>query len=95
MLKKGVYRITATCHFNAAGNGNSFGLRIYDNTASTYLGNYNYCYANGIAWTDVALENVATIDANHIIIPQFERFSGSQNWRPQTAEFTIQLIALA
>lgn len=95
VLKKGVYRITATCHFNAAGNGDSFGLRIYDNTASTYLGNYNYCFANGIAWSDVALENVATIDANHVIIPQFERYGGTQNWRPQTAEFTIQLIALA
>lgn len=87
----GYYKISLSVHFNAAGSGNAFAIRLVDYTnSSTALGDVRYCYANGIAWSDVDYVYLAYIPANHIIIPQFERYSGSQNWRVQTSVMIME-----
>ena len=94
VLHKGVYHITADAHMTAAAAGNAFGMRIYDYTSDGQINNARFAYANGVVWADFSTETVKEIDANHIILPQWERYSGSQNWRPHTATFIIRLIKL-
>lgn len=90
VLQDGYYKISASVHFNAAGSGNAYAIRFYDYTADTVLGGTRFGYANGIAWNDVDYVFLAQIPANHIILTQYERYSGSQNWRVQDAVMILE-----
>lgn len=92
MLRKGVYHITFSGHFNGAA-GNSYAMRFYNYTTQTTFGIIKYLQmGTGVSYGTISNEVVARVDANTIVLPQFERYSGSAQLRPNQWTFTAILL---
>ena len=95
--KNGTYKVSVNAYFTAAAANTGFAVSMYNYTTSTGIGDTRYVYAPaGVAWGCVVNDYVVDIttaqNTPNLIVPRFQRQSGSANIRPSSVLFSVMLL---
>ena len=92
VLKSGTYLLILNAHYNTSAASTQMATRFLDYTGNVQIG-YTMYNCNPATWGMLSNHVIAHIDANHIVVPEFQKYStATSNWKPSMIKYSMILL---
>ena len=92
VLKSGTYLLILNAHYNTSAASTQMATRFLDYTGNVQVGYIMY-NCNPTGWGMLSNHVIAHIDANHIVVPEFQKYStATSNWKPSQIKYSMILL---
>lgn len=92
VLKSGTYFLILNAHYNTSDNSTQMATRFLDYTGNVQIGNTMF-NCNPVPWGMLSNHVIAHINANHIVVPEFQKYStATSSWKPSVIKYSMILL---